>query len=716
MQMLKTFIDKIKSSGVSYRRSRSLSFALIALVISSAPLANEQVQVDTSVTTASIDLESNAAIATLPALKPVLRDHPDLERWRSLYSKATAQLERSDIDGYRRSRQKLGDYPLAGYLDYRYHRKFISALDQQALADFSESHNNAYLSRRLKQARLNQLARKQRWPELLAEYDSSLANTRLKCHHARALFYSGEQDEAITAARALWLSPKSQPKSCDPVFHLLVEQDGVDSELAWQRFNMAFGSREIQLAKYLTRFLDGHVKEQAALLLKLYRNPDGIPQRWQDLDKLAISDNSKKQLLQRMARHNAERAGTFAVKLDDSDQALASQLKSYILTRHALRDYNTLPELYQSLDSPRDEKSMQWLLRAHIARADWAAIPPIIEQLPQGLKEQERWRYWTFRSQELAGNLSDEERLAFAALADKPSFYGFITAEQQNRAFSFTPQHSNPSEAELNAIESLPQVQRALEHFYHGELSMARNEWRQASRNFDRETTISSAYLAQQHQWHNQAIVAAITAKSWQHYPLRFPNVYAERFEQQAKQYQLPAEWLYATARQESAFASDARSGAGAMGLMQLMPATAKDVAKSVGKKYRRDKLFEPDYNISLGSYYLADLYEQYDNRALASAAYNAGPHRVKKWLANLQQPIPVDAWIETIRFNETRQYVQNIFSFSLIHSLLYSTNTQDPAMISESEKQQLAFILPNEWQVTPPARELALSEQQDLN
>lgn len=646
-----------------------------------------------------------------PPLAPVIQDHPEVAQWREQYRQANNQLDKSQFEQYRKTRAKLNDYPLAAHLDYRYHRKFISKLTPQTLQQFGEQHDNPLLYDRLQRARLKHLANKKRWPELIAEYQPKLANTSLQCQYALALYIQGDKTAALAKAKDLWLSAKSQPKSCDPIFHLLVKDNKIDNTLAWQRFALAFGQREIQLAKYLKRFLNDTHAGTAALYLRLYQKPAELPVAWAQLNALSASTNAadltpaKSQLLKRLARYDADLASDLSLQLGQDQQALAANLKNYLLTRHALRDYAGVAELYQRLNAPNDTQSLEWLLRSHIASANWTAIPPLVEQLPDELRQHERWRYWKYRAKSLAGTISNSEQADYVTLAEKTSFYGFLTAEQFKRDYRFIPQVHSPATTALNAIQSIPAVQRALEHFYHQEFSMARSEWRRASRSFDNSQLIDSAYLARQFNWHSQAIVAAIEAGSWQHYPLRFPDIYADSFGQQARQHQVPAQWLYATARQESAFASDARSGAGAMGLMQLLPTTAKDVATSVGQPFRRNKLYEPDYNILLGSQYLADLYQQYDNRALASAAYNAGPHRVKQWLKNLNTPIPVDAWIETIRFNETRQYVQNIYSFSLIHTLLYDTDK------ANGDSQIPPFILPGEQQVYPYPQQIAKAD-----
>ncbi|RLA49545.1 MAG: lytic transglycosylase, partial [Gammaproteobacteria bacterium] len=142
--------------------------------------------------------------------------------------------------------------------------------------------------------------------------------------------------------------------------------------------------------------------------------------------------------------------------------------------------------------------------------------------------------------------------------------------------------------------------------------------------------------------------------------------------------------------RQESAFRPLVTSPAGARGLMQLMPATAKEVARKHRIPYKNSQqLFDPDLNIRLGSQYYADVLQRFGgNRILTTAAYNAGPHRVSRWRKKSAGKLPFDAWVETIPFKETRQYVQNVLSFAVIYSILLDQD--DPLLSAKERGQQL--------------------------
>ncbi len=219
-------------------------------------------------------------------------------------------------------------------------------------------------------------------------------------------------------------------------------------------------------------------------------------------------------------------------------------------------------------------------------------------------------------------------------------------------------------------LSTHPGLIRARELSIHNQLLDARREWWRAGQTFTKAQHHAAANLAQQWNLPNLSIRAAISAGQWNNLSLRFPTPHNNTIDENAKRYTIDKQWVYAVARQESAFAADVRSRAGAVGLMQLMPATAKQTARSINIKYRGSfQLKHPSYNVRLGSAYLAQMLKRFNNnRVHATAAYNAGPHRVKRWLKQRGQ-LPIDIWIETIPFDETRHYVQNVLSYAVIYS-----------------------------------------------
>jgi soluble lytic murein transglycosylase len=214
-----------------------------------------------------------------------------------------------------------------------------------------------------------------------------------------------------------------------------------------------------------------------------------------------------------------------------------------------------------------------------------------------------------------------------------------------------------------------PGLQRARELFKLNRPMSARREWNFALKEADPEALRAAARLAQSWEWPSQSIITLAKLRYWNDLELRFPLTHQKTITGQAAGHGLDRAWVFAILRQESAFISDAKSSAGARGLMQLMPKTAKQVAKELKHTpLKLEDLFKPDLNIRLGTGYLNKIYRQLqENPVLATAAYNAGPHRVKSWLPD--QPQATDIWIETIPFHETREYLKRVLAYTVIYN-----------------------------------------------
>jgi len=255
-------------------------------------------------------------------------------------------------------------------------------------------------------------------------------------------------------------------------------------------------------------------------------------------------------------------------------------------------------------------------------------------------------------------------------LAQERSFYGFLSADILGAKYNL--QHKTPREnAQLRqTLKNMPTIAIAKELWLTGKTLDARQQWRFALTQLPPEHIIMAGDIAKDWGKHNQAIQSMIFAKQWDMLDIRFPLAYQEEINTIASTINMPPTLIFAIARQESAFLENATSRAGARGLMQLMPATAKQTAKKGGIKHTTSDLFTPSHNILLGSFYLKELLTKYNNNTVhATAAYNAGPGRVDKWLKKRPASLPFDIWIETIPFKETRGYVKNVMAYTVIYA-----------------------------------------------
>ena len=323
----------------------------------------------------------------------------------------------------------------------------------------------------------------------------------------------------------------------------------------------------------------------------------------------------------------------------------------------------------------------------------------LINRLEPASQQTTRWQYW--RARILAGSSDSRDRASanqiYTQISSQRDFYSFLAADIVGSPYDYEDQPTPISDEEVSNLQAMPGMRRAEELFALNELSSARREWRFTTREFSpREQQIAARVTQGWGQYH-QAIRAMIDAKAWDDLAIRFPLAYHDSFKLNTQAQNISLPWGIAIARQESAFMPDAQSGAGAMGLMQLMPATAKQTAQRHGVKYTsRQQLIDPETNSQLGTAYLSSMLQLFNNnRILASAAYNAGPTRVRGWL---NPELPLDIWIETIPFKETRNYVQNVLMFTSIYARRLN--------------QTLPMIDPSEWrdfyqpEVSTPALE----------
>jgi soluble lytic murein transglycosylase len=140
-----------------------------------------------------------------------------------------------------------------------------------------------------------------------------------------------------------------------------------------------------------------------------------------------------------------------------------------------------------------------------------------------------------------------------------------------------------------------------------------------------------------------------------------YPRPYESLVKEAGQEWKLPAELVYAVMRQESAFRPEVVSPAKAVGLMQLIPPTARRVAEELEMEYDPLGLFSPPVNIRMGSYYLSKVLGSFGGSVpLAAAAYNAGPSTVARWLES-GKSLPVDVWVARIPYGETRGYVNRV-------------------------------------------------------
>jgi soluble lytic murein transglycosylase len=595
-----------------------------------------------------------------------------LQKQRELYQQARKALSAGHLQQFKKLRGQLTDYPLLMYLDYQQVSRRLYRLPSNQVKTFLEDYPNTVLAERLTRNWLTRLGKHRRWREFLDYYDPSTTRAELQCYYLRARWNTGDKSAALQETSKLWLVGKSQPKACDPLFKEWIDAGYATPELAWRRFDLAMQAGKVSLAKYLKRFLDQPEQQLADLFVKVHYSPQllGKTDRYQqDALKPIVLHG-----LKRYARYNPKQAAKLwqhyqsTHQFDPNDsEALDTRLAIQLISKSNQQLLDWLAET-----DPNAEKVhlLEKRLTAAISLGKWTEVSNWVPLLPEHQRNNQQWQYW------LAIALTETDQPEQAALicqelAQHRSYYGFLAADHLNQAYQMQDTPVISDATVLQQVATSPAILRAEELYALNQRMDARREWYHATQAMADEEVIAAGAIAQQWGWHLQSILAMVKAESWNDLDRRFPLAYPDLIGQAAKNTGLNANYLYAVARQESAFAEKAHSSAGAMGLLQLLPSTAKQTARKAGIPYRsRYELLEPEKNINLGSLYLSQLMQDFNNnRVLASAAYNAGPHRVKRWLTRNKDTMPLTNWIETIPFHETRQYVKNVLAFSVIYA-----------------------------------------------
>ncbi|MEM6302244.1 MAG: transglycosylase SLT domain-containing protein, partial [Pseudomonadota bacterium] len=523
----------------------------------------------------------------------------------------------------------------------------------------------------------------------------------LRCYFARAKRGRGSVEQAWQLAEDLWLSGRSVDDACDPLFKLWRQAGGLNDELIWERALLAYGARQGSLLRYISSLGSKEIQTSLAKLRNSYARPDrtlSIAKSIYDLtsskggsDSDAGNDRHRAtQLLvvglERLSRYQPAKALSEFQSLpaDLLDTAQQQRLTRAVAFRGLLeRDGAVRPWLDKNLASWRDDQLTEMRLRWALLESDFPTVSSTIGYLSPEKQKEGIWLYWHARSMEELG-MAEPALQQFSAAASERSYYGFLSADKTGMPYSFND--AAPLEIDQPVFVSEHGLQASLaridELLALDENRLAHSEWVFLLQRENQAVQRGLASIAEQQGWFRFAIDAANRSRLRDVLAFRFPLAFEPEFLRGAAAENLPLSEVMAISRRESAFFPSARSSAGARGLMQLMPATGRAVARSKGTRIRTSELYDIDRNIALGTAYYRQLLDDFSgSRPVALAAYNAGPNRVKNWLG---KNLPLDQWIETIPFRETRDYVKAVLAYAVIfdHRL-----GQDAQLLTSNEQ-----------------------------
>jgi soluble lytic murein transglycosylase len=641
----------------------SLSVAQSTAQVSSQSLVSKSTQSQSA--TKSLITKKDTDIST--------PNNQQLFSQRQAYLDAKKNLSNKEFANYEKLKRQLSDYPLLPYLEYQELLIALPKKPYKKVDEFLEVYKNSYLGQLLLKKWLQQLAREKKWYEYRTYYDKSIASVSEQCLNIWSLIQTGDQ-QALKQTAALWNVGKSQPRSCTPLFDKWKEKGHLTEELIWSRYQKTSRTRKnMRLIRYLERIMSPSSKLLAKKHESTIKNPEQLNNTDDYTNEHPFTKTIVHKSLLRYIRKDSKIANELWLKYQKIFSFTPQEKQSFNFSLAKRNAFDNKPakakELLNDLSQKDQTTIIEIVLREHLKNRQWQAFYTWLNLLAFEERLSDRWQYWQARYYQQSDNTKKLYLPIYEKLAQTRSYYGFLSADFLNKPYSL---QNTPSVINNETLASLRQnkaIQRIKELYLVNRVHTARNEWIYATREFTKEEFINLAQLTNQWGWHRKSIESMAAATSWDDLAIRFPVAHQHIITEQAALTSLPSTLIFAIARQESAWEKDAQSSAGAMGLMQILPRTAKETAKKAGIKYRREDLLMPEKNIIIGSRYISGLLERYENnRITAIAAYNAGPSRVNRWLKETDKNLPHDIWIEVIPFGETRKYVQNVLSYAVVY------------------------------------------------
>jgi soluble lytic murein transglycosylase len=325
----------------------------------------------------------------------------------------------------------------------------------------------------------------------------------------------------------------------------------------------------------------------------------------------------------------------------------------------------------------RGDEVLEWQVRAALRGngdgPDWDMVRTTIERMPADQRAEPAWVYWHARAL-IAEQRASEAWVYLRAIAGRFDFYGRLAAEELELPLALPSRAAPPEPDEVAAWNGNPGFARALKFYELGLRQEGNREWGWQLRGRNDRELLAAAEYARSINVYDRMIAASERTRAEVDFTQRYPAPHREELTRHAQAAGLDETWVYGLIRQESRFIQEARSAVGAQGLMQLMPSTARYVARRVGMHdFKPSRITELDTNLRLGTHYLRLVFDDLDGHpVLASAAYNAGPNRARVWRGALPRAVEGAIFAETIPFNETRDYVKKVMANAVTYAAMF--------------------------------------------
>ena len=594
---------------------------------------------------------------------------------RVLFEAAETAIRKGHIGRFKRLAKQLEDYPLHSYLLFKYYSRHLSQTPDPVIKGFLTANAGEPVAIRLQHRWLLNRARRGYWQTVVENYYPN-NDKRLKCYYAESLFKTGHDERAAIILETIWYTSRSLPRNCDRPIKLWNQKGLLASDMVWQRIHLAMRHGRTRLARHLAVYLPKNERFWVAMWSKIRRTPDFLIKAHEHFPL-----EGRPPMMRWMISDGL-------VKLSRKEPILASQYWQQLSNEYKFNDEDrerVQRRLAIALMKENTNEAKEWLGKLQLEQVDdrlstlhamtafrdqdWETAFDWIAKLTAKEQQQPKWAYWRGRALEAMGQL-EEARGYYSLNTNDRSYYGFLASDRLGQPYRFEHRPLGFSDQQLAQLYQIPAIERAVELLALKRVADARREWRHATDRMDQNQLLMAAKFASRINWPDRAISTLATAKYWDDLELRFPLTHQQVVLKQAQKHNINPAWAFAVIRQESAFTADARSHAGALGLMQLMPRTARQMARKLKVRFPgRKGLLNINTNVRLGVGYLKRVSDRYEGHSvLATAAYNAGTSRVKKWMPETGSKIPADVWIEMVPFTETRKYLKRVLTYMVIY------------------------------------------------
>ena len=588
---------------------------------------------------------------------------------------------------------QAAQHPLAPWVDYWRAFTRLPASQPADLEAFYQRWPGSYVEDRLRNDWLLELGRRKDWPAFATDYPRFRMDDDRDVHcHAlmaeqqlgRALKDTGGKS-LKERALAAWLAQREPDEACHALAKSLLAAKLFGPDELRRKLNSsaetgrgkAFKLTLELLPKHEAKSLDEAYEQPTRYLLRKARNKG----RWHQ-EEAAVA-------LVRLGHSGSERVAElmearWAAALPP---ALSQWVWAQTGRQAALRLQDDAASFFQRALAVRantsdwSDDTQAWAaraaLRAEGGAGDWALLRKVIQAMPEALRNDTTWAYWHAQARYRSAAEGEsgeaqrrEARGALLKLASPLHFYGQLAAEELGLRLALPPAPPPFTEAERQAAAQAPGLNRALLLIQQGLRSEGVREWNFSLRGLADRELLAAAQRACDAQVWDRCINTSEKTQTQIDLAQRYPTPFRDQVLERARSAGVSPADSYGLIRQESRFIMDARSGVGASGLMQVMPATAKWTARKIGLAYQPGRITDMDTNLRIGMAYLRMVLDDFDGALpLAAAAYNAGPGRPRRWREGANQDAA--AWAEGIPFTETRDYVKKVLANATLYARL---------------------------------------------